>query len=244
MGSLSVKDALQVNYDEYYGSAHMERWRRVGAADKADNICRLCQKYPHSVILDVGCGDGAVMERLNELDFGDQYYGIEISSSALDVLGRKKIDRLVETMRFDGYQIPYDDKKFDLAILSHVVEHVEYPRKLLYEVGRVARFVYVEVPLEHTLRLGKNYIPDPVGHINFYTDKTIRRLLQTCDFEVMEQLLVDDSRDVVEMTHGRVKGRVRYMLRRASFHSFPSLAKYVFVYNSAVLCKSPNSQGK
>jgi ubiquinone/menaquinone biosynthesis C-methylase UbiE len=148
---------------------------------------------------------------------------------------------LVEASVFDGYSIPYPDKKFDLAILSHVVEHVEHPRQLLYEAARIARQVYVEVPLEHTLRMRKDYKQDPVGHINFYTDKTIRRLLQTCGFTILEQRLADDSYELLKMQHGK-QGRIRHWLRRSGLLLVPILAKYIFVYNSAVLCLSPAEQ--
>jgi hypothetical protein len=36
-----------------------------------------------------------------------------------------------------GYSIPYDGSALDLVILAHVVEHLEYPKTLLYEAGRV-----------------------------------------------------------------------------------------------------------
>jgi hypothetical protein len=42
---------------------------------------------------------------------------------------------LAEARTYDGYRIPYGDKRFDLAVLSHVVEHLEHPRLLLYEAS-------------------------------------------------------------------------------------------------------------
>ncbi len=51
---------------------------------------------------------------------------------------------------------------------SHVVEH---PRTLLHEARRVARHVFVEVPLEHNLRLPRDFAADDLGHINAYTRK-------------------------------------------------------------------------
>ena len=45
---------------------------------------------------------------------------------------------LVESKLFDGARVPYPDNSFDLAYMSHVVEHLEHPRQLIYEAARVA----------------------------------------------------------------------------------------------------------
>ena len=68
----------------------------------------------------------------------------------MEAIRAKNIPGLFDCKVFDGYTIPYDDNAFDLVVLSHVVEHVEHPRKLLYEAKRVARYVFIEVPLEAT----------------------------------------------------------------------------------------------
>lgn len=74
---------------------------------------------------------------------------------------------------YDGYNILlFGDNFFDLAILSHVLEHVEFPRVLIRTAQRVAKYVFWEIPLEDNFRL-----PDRLqnagsfqdaGHINFF----------------------------------------------------------------------------
>jgi hypothetical protein len=64
---------------------------------------------------------------------------------------------------------------------------VEHPRQLIYEASRVARRVFIEVPLEDTARLPRDFVLDPVGHINFYSMKSIRRLAQSCDLRVTHE---------------------------------------------------------
>ena len=46
----------------------------------------------------------------------------------------------------DIQAIPYPDKTFGAAFASHVVEHVDDPRKALAELARVADEVFVVVP--------------------------------------------------------------------------------------------------
>ena len=49
---------------------------------------------------------------------------------------------------FDGSPIPFRDQTFNLAVLNHVVEHLESPRELIREAAQVAEKVFIEVPLE------------------------------------------------------------------------------------------------
>ena len=77
---------------------------------------------PHASVLEIGAGDGAVLERLSELQFGEILRAVEISTSAIDRMNRKQIPRLVEARLFNGQQLPYSENTFDLAVLTHVLE--------------------------------------------------------------------------------------------------------------------------
>ena len=173
-------------YELHSDKAELTRWRELGALDKAQNILSICRPYPHTRILDVGCGDGAVLKQIANYGFGQELHGVDISSKAIALAESKKIPSVASLEVFDGYHLPHPDKHFDLAILTHVLEHVEFPRRLIYEISRVADYVFIEVPMENTMRLGSDYLADPVGHINFYDRKTIRRFLQTCELEILE----------------------------------------------------------
>jgi ubiquinone/menaquinone biosynthesis C-methylase UbiE len=232
--NLSINDKLKANYASFYDGE--SEWRRLGAVDKANNIIALCGVYPHRTILEVGAGEGAILQRLAELEFGEALYGLEISESGVKAINQRKIKTMVESKLFDGYTIPYEDKKFDLAILSHVVEHLEYPRRMLYEAGRVANFVFVEVPLEDNLRLKNDFVFDHVGHINFYSPKTIRRLIQTCDLEVLQQIVTHSSYELYQYQYGP-KAWLRYLPKELLLRLAPKLATYLWTYHSALICQ-------
>src|SRR5579883_3047211 len=183
MKTVRVDPQLQRNYDEYYVE-DISAWRELGAIDKASNIRAMCSSLSPSTVLEIGAGDGSVLQRLAHAGFGRRHFALDISSSGVERIIGRQIPSLVECRQFDGYAIPYAAESFDLAILCHVVEHVEHPRLLLSEAARVARYVYVEVPLEHNRRLPQNFVWDSVGHINFYTAQTIRLLVQSCGLEV------------------------------------------------------------
>jgi ubiquinone/menaquinone biosynthesis C-methylase UbiE len=230
---LAVSARLKENYDAYYDGE--SDWRALGAIDKAGNIVELCASIPHSKILDVGSGEGAVLKRLSDLGFGEALYSLEISQSAVAAINQRSIRGLQECQLFDGYHIPYRDRQFDLVILSHVVEHVEHPRKILHEASRVADYVFIEVPLEDTVRLKPDYLFDSVGHINFYSWKTIRQLVQTCDMRVLSQITTHSSRPMYEY-HSGWKGGLKYAVKELFLRVSEPLACRLFTYHSSLIC--------
>lgn len=236
----SVSNRLQENYDTYYEGE--SEWRWLGAIDKTDNIIALSKGYPHSTILEIGAGEGSVLKRLSDLQFGDELYALEVSKTAFDTIRTREIRSLIECKIFNGYNIPYEDDAFDLAILSNVLEHVEYPRKLLYEAGRVARHMFLEVPLEDNLRLSMDFTLDTVGHINSYSAKTIRRLVQTCDFKVLRQIVTNPSRRIYEYQSGR-KGVIKYLAKELMLRAMPRGATWFFTYHSALIARRNESKG-
>lgn len=235
MNEIKIGDQLKSNYEHYYAEGNSE-WRRIGSMSKADNIVSLCGSLPRRSVIEIGAGEGSVLKRLSELSFGDELFAIEISPSGVETIRGKEIPRLAECKLFDGCHVPYDDNRFDIAILSHVIEHVEYPRQLLYEASRVAKYVFIEVPLEDTLRLPKNFVFDKVGHINFYSPKTIRQLIQSCDLLVLNQITVNRPKAAYSFQKG-VIGSLNYYIKEALIKTLPSLATMIFTYHGALVCE-------
>jgi len=230
-----VSSPIQLNYQDYYDDGDSE-WRRLGAIDKVSNIESLCRDLPHRSVVEIGVGEGSVLKRLSEIGFGEELYGLEISPSGVETTNAKGIEGLVECRVFNGYDIPYDDKRFDLAVLSHVLEHVEDPRRLIYEAARISKHLFIEVPLEHTVRLGDDFVANKVGHINFYTPKTIRRLVQTCQLRVLRQVTTNPARATFEYASGK-KGVVQHFVRNAALRLLPRVAPGVFCYHAALVCE-------
>jgi len=230
---LAVSSKLRHNYASTYGGESY--WRTLGAIDKVKNIVALCSSIPHDRILEIGSGEGAILKGLSDRNFGSGLFSIEISESSVATIRQRNIPRVCECSLFDGHHMPFEDRKFDLAILSHVLEHTEYPRILLYEAARVAKYVFVEVPLEDTLLLKPDFVFDSTGHINFYSWKTIRRLVQTCDLQIVSETITNPSRAVHEYCFGR-RGTLKYAVREFFFRASKRLACELFTYHSSILC--------
>lgn len=233
-----VSKQLKAEYDDYYDAE--SQWRWISSKSKADRIIQLCSKYPHNSILDVGAGEGSVVNRLSDRSFGESLHALEISSSGIESIRQRNIPSLKDCRLFDGNTIPYEDNRFDLVILSHVVEHLEYPRQLLYESARVGRNLFVEVPLDLTARLKKDYKPVKGGHLNYFSPKTIRLLVQTCHLQVLDQKITNPSWPVYRYRLGR-KGILRYLVKACALLVCPGMATALWTYHCSLVCTKTDS---
>lgn len=240
--NLTISKSLFENYANYYGHEDgLAQWRCLGARDKCSNIVKLCAGFEHDRILEIGCGEGAILQRLSALGFGVRYAGLEVSPSAVACAVQKRIPNS-EFRLFDGYESPFSQGEFDLAILSHVLEHVEHPRILIQEASRVARHVFIEVPLEDTWRLSADFSFDPVGHINFYSRKTIRRLVQSCGMQIVGASTSHVSLPSYLYRKGRFFGTLTYWIKEAGLRICPAAAAASLVYHYALTCRSSPEQ--
>jgi len=180
----SVKQA----YDEFY-EKHDEAWRMLGAKFKAQHIIDVCIGLKFEKVLEVGAGDGSILKLLVDADFAPEYHAVEISESGVEHINARKIKNVKSVLLFDGYHLPFGDDSFDLIILSHVLEHVEHERLLLREIKRVAKNCVIEVPRDYKAGVDtriKHFLA--YGHINVYTPTSLRYLLSTEGFEVVNDL--------------------------------------------------------
>jgi ubiquinone/menaquinone biosynthesis C-methylase UbiE len=240
MKSTAVSQKLVDNYNNYYEDGNTPEgdayWRKIGAIPKVDNIIKLCANFPHNSIIEVGAGEGAVLQELSTRGFVEELYAIDISESGVKKIRDRQISTLKECKTYDGYNIPYADDEFDIAILTHVVEHLENPRQLIYEASRVAKYLFVEVPLEDTISLPRDFVFDRVGHINAYHPVSIRRLLQSCNLEVIDQIVTNHSKEVHLHPEGK-SSITKYHIKNLCLKFAPQLATKLFTLNSALLCR-------
>src|SRR4051794_27083485 len=125
-------------YEQMYASGgdRMATWRAAGARIKAEHIERLAT--PVGRLLEIGVGDGALLAELDRRNLADELHGLEIAQSAVDLARERSYAHPVMIEHFDGMQISAADDSYDLAVLSHVLEHTSQPTLLLREAARVA----------------------------------------------------------------------------------------------------------
>ncbi|MFF7558377.1 3' terminal RNA ribose 2'-O-methyltransferase Hen1 [Streptomyces pseudovenezuelae] len=125
-------------------------------------------------VLDLGCGQGQLVQALLKDPKFTEIVGVDVSVRALTIASRRlKLDRMGERMAsrvqlFQG-SLAYTDKRlkgYDAAVLSEVIEHLDLPRlpALEYAVFGAARprTVLVTTPnVEYNVR----WESLPAGHV-------------------------------------------------------------------------------
>ncbi|MBS1853794.1 MAG: methionine biosynthesis protein MetW [Acidobacteria bacterium] len=98
---------------------------------------------PKTKVLDLGCGEGELLEWL-AVNKGVDARGVEISNSRV----RRAIARGVSVFQGDIDQglADYPDQAFDYVILSQTLQETRDPRKVLREMLRVGRGGIVAFP--------------------------------------------------------------------------------------------------
>ena len=184
----TVSTNVKTAYDGYYAK-NDDGWRLLGAKYKVQHIIDVCKGHNFTSVLEVGAGDGSILKLLSEAGFAAAYSAVEISASGVERIRSLNIKGLVNVQEFDGYHLPFADNEFDLVILSHVLEHVEHERLLLRELKRVAKLCLIEVPIDYKegVDVRINHFL-AYGHINMYTPTSLRYLLLTEGFKVMNDL--------------------------------------------------------
>jgi len=95
-------------------------------------------------IIDLGCGSGRILRMLKRLGF-ENLAGIDINEHALELCEKAGLE--VKRVDLSKDRLPYDDCIFDVAICTHVLEHVEDVLHLIDEAQRVAKLALFVVPL-------------------------------------------------------------------------------------------------
>jgi len=225
-------------YEDYYDTEVTEK-RRIAACDIFDHIRGLVGTSRFTKVIDVGAGEGSLLELLDKSDLAESLYAVEISSTGLQAIRDRGLSRLLECQSFDGYHIPYPDKFFDLVVSTHVLEHVEHERLLLGEIRRIGKRFVLEVPLENGIGVQRSIAQSgPYGHINFYCPATFLNLLTTCGFRVIKSQVLTSSLRYEQYCAGRVKGLLKHLVRRGLLGLFPHTAPWVLTYVLAVYCEA------
>ncbi|RUU27526.1 class I SAM-dependent methyltransferase [Mesorhizobium sp. M6A.T.Ce.TU.016.01.1.1] len=226
-------------YDDYYADGKVAAKREIASQQSVGHIEAILQGKTFEKILDIGAGEGAVLDKLNKRNLAKTLGAVEISTSGIEAIKARKIPSLKSLDVFDGYHIPHSDKSFDLGLAIHVVEHVEHERLFLAEAARVCKKLYIEVPLEHTRRLDRAIrMSGPSGHINFYTTLSFENLLKTSGLAVERLKVFPHDLAYEQHLAGRTKGWLKYKVRTEFLKIAPKAAMRSVAYMAGALCSS------
>ncbi len=151
-----------------------------------------------SKVLDLGCGDGSLLETLCELR-GVSGSGVEIDQAMIAECVRRDVP-VYHGDVMDGLSI-WPDKTFDVSILSQTLQQVENPDILLMEMSRVSKRMIISFPnfghwlirarflwtgkMPKTGLLPHKWYNTPNIHLN--TVRDFRELCSACKLKIIKE---------------------------------------------------------
>lgn len=142
-------------------------------------------------ILDIGCGEGITLKKLQEKNIGKRNEGIDYSEDAIKI--GKDLYPDLGLHQGDVYNLKYKDDEFDLTICTEVLEHLEDPIKAAKEIRRVTKtYAVFSVPNEPFFIMAnflrgkylKSFGNHP-EHINHWTMWGFEKFLKNNGFEIV-----------------------------------------------------------
>ena len=97
----------------------------------------------NSRILDLGCGDGTLLERLRD-EKGAQGYGLEIGADEISACIAKGLNVIEQDL--DRGLGNFSDNSFDTVMMTQALQTMTYPHKVLDEMLRVGKECIVTFP--------------------------------------------------------------------------------------------------
>lgn len=238
---MEVSEKLKNMYGDYYFDEMVLMKRQIAARQTVDHLHSILPNKSFLSVIDIGAGDGSVLEVLCRTNIANELHALEISESGCACIQGKKISKVCSINKFDGYKITADSGCYELGLAIHVLEHVEHERAFIREIARICDFLYIEVPLEMTLKVKRNIrIGSKYGHCNYYNVATFRNLLMSCDLEILAFGTFSASSEYEKFISGTFKGAIKHFLRSLALKVFPSIAPTFITYMGGAYCRLRN----
>ena len=147
-------------------------------------------------ILDLGCGDGTLMESLIS---NHEVLGLDVSGPALDIARKKGL--IVRDMDLTSNWGSEVGLKFDAVLAGEVIEHIFDTDKFLKNIHKVLKKKghlvlstpnVASLPRRALLFLGVSPYLEitsrkyDAGHVRYFTFRTLEKLLTENNFKVVE----------------------------------------------------------
>lgn len=162
------------NHFDKYASEHPVVRRMMQGFVRG--VVELCKKGPHQHILEAGCGEGHLAQRLIGPLHPKHYQACDLKPE-----GQMRMLAPIHYRQASIYELPFPDGHFDLVLACEVLEHLEDPRLAMSELARVAKHAVIvstpREPLWRILNMARgSYVQDggnTPGHIQHFSRRDL-----------------------------------------------------------------------
>jgi 2-polyprenyl-3-methyl-5-hydroxy-6-metoxy-1,4-benzoquinol methylase len=166
------------DYDFYWETLQKSHDKHPGNRYRYQSILKfVASKVPvGATLLDIGCGSGELLQRIKTLRPDLRLTGSDISQNAVSLASRRAVGDCFVADFSIGEVDPEMREKFDVIVLSEVIEHVENDAKL---VRGVAKLLKPNGILYLSTQTGKRYRMDieVLGHLRHYSRRAVEKLV-------------------------------------------------------------------
>lgn len=173
--------------EELYSSKnHLVRWVHL---QRLNAIANLVPQKGCLKILDAGCGEGHLLEKLHERYPEHDYYGVDVTNLAL----QKARERcaFAKLTRMDLVELQFPNEFFHVIIATEVIEHIiDYHTVLDNLVGALNQggMLVITFPNETLWTISRFFLGRRpikiVDHVNSFTPQMMKDLVR---LEVIQQ---------------------------------------------------------
>ena len=161
---------------------------------------------PGSRVLDLGCGNGALLAHLRDTRQCTGY-GIEIDDTNVLACTQRGVN-VIQLNLEDGLAI-FEDQSFDVVLQLDTMQHLRHTERLLRETARVGRIGVISFPnfahwpnrlrvvtgrMPVTRALPYQWYDTPNIRVGTYTDCEV--LLRKDGFQILDAFGMQDGREV------------------------------------------------
>jgi 2-polyprenyl-3-methyl-5-hydroxy-6-metoxy-1,4-benzoquinol methylase len=137
-------------------------------------------------LLDVGCGEGVLVQRLARHLGSSRVVGVDLEEDSIQAGWARHMADNLEYRAMDGGELPFAAAEFDMVSAIEVLEHVPDPQRTLAEMSRCAeRHLLVSVPREplwRALNMARgaywSQLGNTPGHLNHWSRRAFIELLR------------------------------------------------------------------
>jgi SAM-dependent methyltransferase len=145
-----------------------------------------------NTVLDLGCAAGGITKKISP--FVQKIIGIDYNQTLIDQAKKINSHKNIEYIISDIFDYLKKNKKFDILILSHILEHLNNPLTFLKKIKSRFTKIYIEIPdndsdqrshTRHQLKVDTFY--NDSDHIYEFTRNTFENLLKNSRLQIIKK---------------------------------------------------------